>query len=79
MNLQREGHMPDSPQDQNTLGRKPRGFLITKEGADAADAWARAYFHSALGPVKGEEYYRNLSALPILIAYKALLHSSGWH
>lgn len=50
-----------------------------KEELDAAQVWVRAALHSALGPEAGEARYRTIPALPVLLAYRALMDTSEVH
>jgi len=50
-----------------------------KEELDAAQVWVRAALHSALGPEAGEAHYRTIPALPVLLAYRALMDTSEVH
>ena len=71
--------MKDSPQDTILALSKPQGIMGSKDSLDAAQVWARAVCHSALGPVEGEKFYRQLPALPVLLTYRYLLTTGGWH
>ena len=42
----------------------------TKDELDAATIWARAMLHSVFGPVGGEERFKAIPALAVLIAYR---------
>jgi hypothetical protein len=42
----------------------------TKDELDAASIWARAFLHGVFGPDKGEERYRAIPALAVLLAYR---------
>ena len=71
--------MKDSPQDMISALSKPMALIGNKDSLDAAQVWARAICHSTLGPVKGEQHYRKMQALPILLAFRAMLAASEWH
>jgi hypothetical protein len=42
----------------------------TKDELDAASIWARALLHGVFGPEKGEERYKVIPALAVLLAYR---------
>ena len=42
----------------------------TKDELDAATTWARTMLHLAFGPVEGEERFRALPALAVMLAYR---------
>ena len=72
--------MKDAPDKVLTRTPKPPVVLMgSKDSLDAAQVWARAICHSVLGPVEGERHYRQMPALPILLAYKAMLLAGDWH
>ena len=54
-------------------------FTGTKEVMDAANIWALTVFQSILGTEEGEEAYRGLPALPVLMAYRAVLSNPLYH
>jgi len=49
------------------------------EQLDAATIWARALFHSVLGPKKGEMAFREIPAPILLSAYTHALHQPTYH
>ena len=72
--------MKESPDKVSHTNPIPTVTIMgSKDSLDAAQVWARAVCHSILGPEEGERYYRQIPALPILLAYKAMLASGEWH
>ena len=63
----------------DTIPTPPIVISGRKEELDAAQVWVRAALHSALGPEEGEAQYRTIPALPVLLAYRALMDTSEVH
>ena len=56
-----------------TVNDMPDGRIAitgTKDELDAATLWARATLHSVFGPERGEERFRAVPALAVLLAYR---------
>jgi len=56
--------------DVNDMGDGRIALTGTKDELDAATLWARAVLHMAFGPEAGEERFRAVPALAVLLAYR---------
>lgn len=56
--------------DVNDMGDGRIALTGTKDELDAATLWARAMLHMVFGPEQGEERFRAVPALAVLLAYR---------
>lgn len=56
--------------DVNDMGDGRIALTGTKDELDAATLWARSMLHMVFGPEAGEERFRAVPALAVLLAYR---------